>query len=81
MKTVPVLIILCASLMAHARNFPRLAEQFRLKQLELPEGKVRIVLDTDTYNEVDDQFALSYAYLSKEKIQLDAVYEIGRAHV
>jgi purine nucleosidase len=33
-----------------------------------------VVLDTDTYNEVDDQFALAYAYLSKEKIELEAVY-------
>jgi len=74
MKTVPALIILCMSLMSHAQSFPRLSEQFRLKQLELPERKVRIVLDTDTYNEVDDQFALSYAILSKEKLQLEAVY-------
>jgi len=33
-----------------------------------------MVLDTDTYNEIDDQFALCYAYLSKEKISLEAVY-------
>jgi inosine-uridine nucleoside N-ribohydrolase len=33
-----------------------------------------MVLDTDTYNEVDDQFALAYAFLSKEKVQLEAVY-------
>jgi inosine-uridine nucleoside N-ribohydrolase len=74
MKTFPFLIILCMSLVSNAQDFPRLSEQFRLKQLEPPKGKVRIVLDTDTYNEVDDQFALSYAFLSKEKIQLDAVY-------
>jgi inosine-uridine nucleoside N-ribohydrolase len=33
-----------------------------------------MVLDTDTYNEIDDQFALVYAYLSKEKIQMEAIY-------
>ena len=33
----------------------------------------RIVLDTDAYNEVDDQFALVYAMLSKE-IKVEAVY-------
>lgn len=33
-----------------------------------------MVLDTDTYNEIDDQFALSYAFLSKEKLQMEAVY-------
>lgn len=57
-----------------AQDFPKFNETFRLKQLEPPKGKVRMVLDTDTYNEMDDQFALCYAFLSKEKIQLEAVY-------
>ena len=35
-------------------------------------GKVDCVLDTDTYNEVDDQFAVAYSYLS-DKIDLLAV--------
>ena len=30
-----------------------------LHRLERPTGPVDVVLDTDTYNEVDDQFALS----------------------
>lgn len=34
---------------------------------------VRIVLDTDTYNEIDDQFALVYALISPELI-VEAVY-------
>lgn len=34
----------------------------------------RIVLDTDTFNEVDDQFALAYAALSPAHIKLEAVY-------
>lgn len=66
--------ILLPSMMSIAQNFPKLEESFRLKQLEPPTGKVRMVLDTDTYNEVDDQFALAYAFLSKEKIELEAVY-------
>ena len=46
-----------------------------LKQrLALPNGPVRAVLDTDTYNEVDDQFALAHALLSPERILLEAVY-------
>ena len=28
-----------------------------LKNLEVPVGQVDVVLDTDTYNEIDDQFA------------------------
>lgn len=35
--------------------------------------KVDVVLDTDTYNEVDDQFALIYAALS-DSVNLKAVY-------
>jgi len=34
----------------------------------------RVVLDTDTYNEVDDQFALAHLLMSPELIQLEAVY-------
>ena len=58
----------------NAQTFPKLDEPFRLKQLTPPNGKVRMILDTDTYNEVDDQFALAYAILSPEKIDLQAVY-------
>lgn len=32
-----------------------------------------IILDTDTYNEIDDQFALAYAMLSPDKIKLLSV--------
>jgi inosine-uridine nucleoside N-ribohydrolase len=40
-----------------------------------PETKqVQAVLDSDTFNEVDDQFALAYAAASKERIDLKAVY-------
>ena len=31
-----------------------------LRRLTKPKGKIDVVLDTDTYNELDDQFALSY---------------------
>ncbi len=42
--------------------------------LRLPEGRLDMVLDTDTYNEVDDQFALCYALLSPERLNVQAVY-------
>lgn len=32
-----------------------------------------IILDTDTYNEIDDQFALAYAMLSKDKVNILSV--------
>jgi purine nucleosidase len=37
-------------------------------------GVLRAVLDTDTYNEIDDQFAVVYALLSPERIRLEAIY-------
>ena len=37
-------------------------------------GRLRVVLDTDTYNEIDDQYALAYSLLSPERISLEAIY-------
>ncbi len=34
----------------------------------------RVVLDTDAFNEVDDQFALAHLLLSPEQVRLEAVY-------
>lgn len=55
-------------------NFPQLSDSFRLARLQPPTGKVRMVLDTDTYNEVDDQFALVQALLSPDRLQVEAIY-------
>lgn len=45
-----------------------------IRRLEKPCGKVDVVLDTDTYNEIDDQFALAYLIKSDEKLSLKAIY-------
>ena len=37
-------------------------------------GKVRMVLDTDTYNEIDDQFAIVYALSSSDRLDVEAIY-------
>lgn len=55
-------------------KFPVISEEVRKQRLNPPAGKVRMVLDTDTYNEVDDQFALSYALMSPERLEVEAVY-------
>jgi purine nucleosidase len=44
-----------------------------LAQLEPPAGVVRVVLDTDAYNEIDDQFAIAYAIRSP-RLAVEAVY-------
>ena len=55
-------------------TFPQLSEAFRISRLAHPGRKVRMVLDTDTYNEIDDQFALTYALLSPEQMSVEAIY-------
>lgn len=57
-------------------------EYERVKKLEPVHGKVHIVLDTDTKNEVDDQFALAYAYRLHQmgELYLDAVYAAPFTH-
>ena len=42
-------------------------EQF-LKNLTPPAGRVDVVLDTDTFNEIDDQFAIGYLLHAEEKL-------------
>lgn len=55
-------------------TFPSITQEERVKKLLPPKGKIKMVLDTDTYNEVDDQFALSYALRSTERLDVQAVY-------
>ena len=38
------------------------------KNLQVPAGRADMILDTDAYNEIDDQFAIAYALRSPEKI-------------
>lgn len=42
--------------------------------------KKKIILDTDTYNEIDDQYALAYAMLSPDKIELLSVNAAPFSH-
>ena len=55
-------------------KFPTLSETKRLAMLQPPTGRVRMVLDTDTYNEIDDQFAVVHALLSQERLAVEAIY-------
>lgn len=59
-------------------QFPILPEKILLQRLQHPAPtaakKVRMVLDTDTYNEIDDQFAVVYALLSPDLLKVEAIY-------
>ena len=46
----------------------------RLLNMECPKGPVDLVIDSDTYNEIDDQFAISYALHASEKLRVRALY-------
>lgn len=45
----------------------------RLQMLQRPRGPVDMVLDTDAYNEIDDQYAIAYA-IAAEKLHVRALY-------
>ena len=55
-------------------NFPNISDQKRFERLLPPAGKVNMVLDTDTFNEIDDQFAVVYALLSQDELSVEALY-------
>ena len=44
-------------------------EQY-MRNLSVPEGTVDVVLDTDAYNEIDDQFAISYLVLKPKRFRV-----------
>lgn len=45
-----------------------------LKNLKVPSGKIDMILDTDAYNEIDDQYAIAYMLKNKEKLNVKAIY-------
>lgn len=57
-----------------AQKFPALSDSQRITLLQPPDRKpVSMILDTDTYNEIDDQFAVVYALISPE-LRVEAIY-------
>ena len=54
--------------------FGPVEENGLLQRLQHPQGAEDVVLDTDTYNEIDDQFALAYLILHDDKLRLQAIY-------
>lgn len=79
MKATFTAVLISTALLLHysfsfAQTYLQLSDQTRLERLQAPEGKIRMVLDTDTYNEIDDQFAVVYALLSPDKLDVEAIY-------
>lgn len=60
--------------MSHLDRFPKLSTDEYQWILRNPVGRVRCVIDTDTRNEIDDQFALAWALLSQDILHIEAIY-------
>jgi len=55
-------------------TFEKLSADLMAERLALPKGgPVRLLIDTDTANEIDDQYALAWALLSPEKMTVEAI--------
>lgn len=51
-----------------------LTDAQRLQMLQAPAAPVDMVLDTDAYNEIDDQYAIAYAMAATDRLHLKALY-------
>jgi len=45
-----------------------------------PDGPLRVVIDTDTANEIDDQFAIAWALMSPDQLQVEAIHAAPFCH-
>lgn len=69
-----LMTMLSAGQTVFGQKYPPVSETQRIEMLKHPKSRpVRMVLDTDTYNEIDDQFAVVYALISPE-LNVQAVY-------
>ncbi len=75
--TIAPTLVLCTLFCAPTilgQEYRAISEAQRIERLKPPVKRpVRMVLDTDTYNEIDDQFAVVYALISPE-LDVQAVY-------
>ena len=51
-----------------------LTREQRLSLLTPPTGPIDMVIDTDAYNEIDDQFAIAYALCNPDRLHVQALY-------
>ena len=66
--------LLLLSIPILAQQYSNLPAAQRIERLSPPETPLRVVIDTDTYNEIDDQFAVVYALFSPEQLEVEAIY-------
>ena len=61
------------SLEEAASRFPKLDPDLMTERLGRPGSMPRIIIDTDTANEIDDQYAVAWALLSQDRLKLEGV--------
>lgn len=61
--------------------FPSVSEARRHEMFADRAGPTRVLIDTDTHNEIDDQYALAWAVLSPERIELEAIVAEPYGHL
>ncbi len=49
--------------------YSKISERYPKKEI----NKINVILDTDTYNECDDQFAISYLIKSQDRFNIEAI--------
>lgn len=54
-------------------SFPQLSDDEMRRMLEPPTDSIRLIIDTDTHNEIDDQYTIAWALLSKDRLEIEGV--------
>ena len=53
----------------------KLSDEVRISMLNPPTGRVRVILDTDTFNEIEENlplaFEITYKYFPDENVEVD----------
>jgi inosine-uridine nucleoside N-ribohydrolase len=54
-------------------EFPIIPEDKMRQMLEPPTGRIRLLIDTDAHNEIDDQYTIAWALLSQDRFDIEGV--------
>ena len=55
------------------KRFTQLDSELMKQRLGRPGPMPRVIIDTDTANEIDDQYAVAWALLSQDRMRLEGV--------
>ena len=62
-------------------NIPRVHNWKEIYDYVCKRNKINVILDTDTYNECDDQFALAYLLKNQDKFNIEAITVAPYSHI